>query len=772
MNKYVAIVKDSFREALASRILWILLALITLLLLALAPFGYQEVMTTRFVESDIQDPVELIELIREEGVKEASSPSRRIWTKFDEELRGKLLDLKPPGADGGNPFEFIGTIGRFRGALSDLVEDVELYDEEAWRDVQMLSAEGRDLIKRGVDTLNENETHRLNRLLLEAAYPDLVKVSRPTSIRFTYLWMHVGPPQPLSGNQLKETLEAWMAFLMKWFVGAIGVFVAILVTAPVIPQMFESGSLHLLLSKPISRWLVFLAKYFGGWSFILIGAVYLIGGLWLILGVRFGVWDPRMLASIPIYLFMFAIYYAVSALAGVIWRSATVSIAISILFWLICFCVGTVKVGYENQILNKVRLAKLIQARDTLIGVNEMGFAQLWDEEQRNWKEVFVSPDQQQLAVAYYMMPTIPRVLRPVGPIYDENNDRLMLVMRTARQKLVFNVGRRDDKWESAGAPTAPPMGTVALLHEPDGKILVASSLGLFRIEGDLLEEQEAIELFGLTLPFGGSSPLRSVGPDPTIILTQPADASLNASSGEIALYSRGRVKLLRPNEEGKYDQFAERELDEDVGQPALIAFGGTSLLWGGGDGEIVWMDAKTLEQRGSFRPEESTQPRFLESTPGGLWMAALFHNGRLHLFNTQTGELSLAGVLGQGDISAVCFAGDDELLVADRTSRVTRYSLPDLKVQARYVPQLGVLEFGHRYIWGPIYTVFPKPGELDKTFDYLLSGKKTKADRDTSDDLEAVQTTVDPWGPVWSSALFTLVVLAIACFFIERAEF
>ena len=99
--------------------------------------------------------------------------------------------------------------------------------------------------------------------------------------------------------------------------------VAVLITAPTIPQMFDAGALHLLLSKPIARWLLFLARFFGGCAFILIGATYLIGGLWLILGIRFGVWDPKLLLSIPIYLFVFAIYYSVSSLVGAIYRSSS-----------------------------------------------------------------------------------------------------------------------------------------------------------------------------------------------------------------------------------------------------------------------------------------------------------------------------------------------------------------------------------------------------------------------------------------------------------------
>src|ERR1700704_4525524 len=39
MRSYLAVLKDSFREALASRVLWILMIVITLILIAAAPLG-------------------------------------------------------------------------------------------------------------------------------------------------------------------------------------------------------------------------------------------------------------------------------------------------------------------------------------------------------------------------------------------------------------------------------------------------------------------------------------------------------------------------------------------------------------------------------------------------------------------------------------------------------------------------------------------------------------------------------------------------------------
>ena len=53
MRPYLAIIKDSFREALASRVLWILLLLITVMFLGFAPLGWHRELTSRIGRGDL-----------------------------------------------------------------------------------------------------------------------------------------------------------------------------------------------------------------------------------------------------------------------------------------------------------------------------------------------------------------------------------------------------------------------------------------------------------------------------------------------------------------------------------------------------------------------------------------------------------------------------------------------------------------------------------------------------------------------------------------------
>jgi hypothetical protein len=52
------------------------------------------------------------------------------------------------------------------------------------------------------------------------------------------------------------------------------------------------------------------------------------------------------------------------------------------------------------------------------------------------------------------------------------------------------------------------------------------------------------------------------------------------------------------------------------------------------------------------------------------------------------------------------------------------------------------------------------------------MSGKETQATGSSEENLSASQRDLDPWAPLWSSALFMFVVLGIACVYIEWQEF
>lgn len=113
-----------------------------------------------------------------------------------------------------------------------------------------------------------------------------------------------------------------------------------IITAFFIPNMLRKGTIDLLLAKPIHRVSLLLYKFVGGLSFVFLSLVVLVVGVWLALGIRSGLWSVGFLLTILILTFQFAIFYAVATFIGVLTRSPIVCILLACFAWLILWGIG------------------------------------------------------------------------------------------------------------------------------------------------------------------------------------------------------------------------------------------------------------------------------------------------------------------------------------------------------------------------------------------------------------------------------------------------
>ena len=629
----------------------------------------------------------------------------------------------------------------------------------------MLGTEGRELLAQGIDKLSDNDLARLNRLLIETPYQEYFRPQPPKQIIITYFGGKVSPPIRVSEKHVKQVIEQLvLPAVIGLLVGFVGVLAAILVTAPIIPQMFDPGSLSLLLSKPVSRSLMFLAKFVGGCAFILINVTYLIVGLWGIVGLRLGIWSQGLLLCIPIFLFLFAIYYSVSAFSGVVWRNAVVCVVMTVLFWLACTVVGSTKSIVEQIAVESKRLIQLVPADDTLIALDEHGATHRWNAETTQWQAVFLEGGGG---------PTD----RVLGPSTTDRPTRCLLPrnagdgMFGSRNALL--VGKQSDGWTQVDGPALPD-GTFELLPDPQGRLLAVTNTGVQQLVGDLESNPKKLKVFFVEIPQSFSKPFRPAGPVTPLKLTQPATAAVDSLSGNVVIYSRGELALLvrRGND---YADAQTVAVDADQELDATIVYAGSTILLALADGRLLNYAAPALTLRGEYRPEPESQPRFACASPDGKRFAVVFHNGRLHLLDaTQeaSATMQLADVRGQNDISAVAFSADGSLLAADRVNRVTRYQPGSWEQVQSYAPALTPLEIAYYYAVVPLYTVFPKPGELDNTIQYVLRKEETIDIGLPGGDLQTKRMRLHPWAPVRSSLIFLLVVLGLACLYIERQDF
>ena len=761
MRPYLAIIKDSFREALASRVLWVLLVVTTLVLLGIAPVSVNEVAGTRLRSGEVLDARALSHKIQEEHRGPGPSPGKQVWALLSDDLKGKLAEPDGDASTGNWPGR---AYMELSNELNDVLDEPELYDRAAWAG-KALDPEAERLLVRGAEHLAGDDLARFNRLLLEAAYPNEIAHSRSREITVGYLWYQPFPSFP---GKRKEIIDTMLTSVMNFFVGVVGIFAALLVTASIIPHTFEQGAIDLLLSKPVSRSLVFLTKYLGGCMFTLINATYMIGGLWLISGLRLGVWNGRLLLCVPLLLFLFAIYYAVSALAGALWKNAIVAVVMSILFYLVCLGVELTKGSIELLGLNHTRLVRLVPAGDTLFAANEVGDIERWNEGEAAWQSVLVSKDD----TVGQLPRWVPRALM-VGPVYDATNDRLFALPPTLPQFRLGSgstrliVGQRKNDWERVGGVNVPS-GTSALFMAPQGELLAITQRGLFRLKGDPTQEERTVKAFGFELPLSPAG-ATFVLAGPEMSFRTPFSAAMDPLSGDVVVYDRKQVTIFQREADGRFRPrlIQQRESDE----AATLAMAGGKLLMAWADGRVEIYAGADLSQWRENRPEGKNAPRFAEASPDGRYFAVVFHNRRLWLYDADRGQPSEARIAGQGNISAVAFSGG-KLLVADRFTRVREYELEPPGTTRRYTPTLGFLERLYFYGIKPIYTVFPKPGELGNVVNYLLSGSESVPLSDDRGDLGAARLHLDVWGPIWSNLAFVAVVVGLGCWYTQRKDF
>ncbi len=146
---------------------------------------------------------------------------------------------------------------------------------------------------------------------------------------------HLNPLSDLGRSRIVGTV---VYVLMDLFLGWVGIILMVIATAGVFPRLMEHGAIDVLLSKPMSRYRLFVYKYLATMVFVLLQAALFVGVTFLVMGLRWGVWVPGYLLSIPLLVLLFSYVYCVSVLVAVKTRSTVAAILLSIGAWVLYAC--------------------------------------------------------------------------------------------------------------------------------------------------------------------------------------------------------------------------------------------------------------------------------------------------------------------------------------------------------------------------------------------------------------------------------------------------
>jgi ABC-type transport system involved in multi-copper enzyme maturation permease subunit len=320
--KALAILRDSLREAIDTKVFYVMMTLSGLLILLVASLSFRRLT----VEDDLAQLTGTINWAV--GLSPQSGLPRLAYEDFRQ-----TNDAAEPWK-GDYAFTFV----------------MEFPDEARAKEVRkgflrsQLQDLKRDLLQRPFDYLD-------NLKITEVPSTDPAQIryavtSHGTKIDDFRAWKY--EPSLFFGGLpmsiFRGPLGGIVYFVEDWLVNGLGAWIAILVgiviTAFFIPNMLRKGTLDLLLVKPIHRPTLLIFKYLGGLSFMLLNTAFAVGGIWLVLGLRSGIWATGFLFTILVITFCFAVLYSVSALMGVLTRSPIVSIMVTIFVWGLLFVLG------------------------------------------------------------------------------------------------------------------------------------------------------------------------------------------------------------------------------------------------------------------------------------------------------------------------------------------------------------------------------------------------------------------------------------------------
>lgn len=814
MRPYLTLIKDSFRAALASRVLYVLLLVITLLLLALAPLHVIEVLDWK-VEfgKNVTRPAKLATRLVERGENPKYPAAGRVWEMLDDDLKQDVRawvdsmadDAKEP--EGADILEHMATRDRLEDGLNEIIKDPSFYNEEAWAK-KRLKKEAKEYIEKGVGRLTEQQSRRLNRLLMASATGGQIKRGEERAQELKYAVWSWDLTFTASKTMFAQTVTGVVTRVFDWIIW-IGLAIAILVTANIIPETFLPGSLNLLLSKPISRWGLLIAKFVGGCAYVSLCGIYLFVGLWLWLGLAMGIWDPRILWAIPLYIVVFAIYYSVSTLVGVWSRSQILAIVMTMLFWAFCFAVGLTHNVVRNSLSNS-KTSDLVAIEDNLLQLKDqggLGVISKWNESTNTWEEAlkakmmgpqgavidffsaFGDTDQQENEAD-----GPPKL----GPIVDPRTKQIIASMPD-----LTNIASMEYQDLFASNPDKisfrqigkMPRGVFALLPAKEGLIAVDKAGRWQRLDdisppakkdaeestgekGEAKSGQVGGLLSGmLKKKKSKKEPFTDVSPKRRSTVDRGRHIAINQTTSSIVVKADSVLKRYVLNNDGRYEFESENDISDllPLGVRVQIAAGGDLVLAALGNGQILSFDEQTLEHKKTYLPQKDSLYRTIRISSDGRYFVITCYNRTAWLLDgTKPETIAQLGMVSQGDVTAINFDDEDNLWVGNQMNVARQYDLETGKQISSESPKTGFLAKAYSYGIRPFYLICPKPGEFYRVVEHAAGSNDSGTEDGEPLDVNLSRSSRynDPWQPLWSGLLFMAFTLGVACFIFHRRDF
>ena len=128
-------------------------------------------------------------------------------------------------------------------------------------------------------------------------------------------------------------LYVFAEFLVPFWLGLFAIVLALISVCSVFPDFLEGGSIDVAVSKPISRIVLFFAKYVSGLLFVAIQVFVFCLIVFIGFGLRMESWNFDIFWAVPLIVFVFSLIYSVAVLTAVWTKSTLLSLLIAFLVW-------------------------------------------------------------------------------------------------------------------------------------------------------------------------------------------------------------------------------------------------------------------------------------------------------------------------------------------------------------------------------------------------------------------------------------------------------
>src|SRR5947209_133868 len=142
-------------------------------------------------------------------------------------------------------------------------------------------------------------------------------------------------PLPLPFTRAELYKIAFSHFGVGLWLTFIGTVLALVSTAGIFPEMITGGAIDLYLSKPIGRLRLFLTKYAAGLLFVTLQVLVFCTASFVVIGVRGGLWEPRMFLAVPLVVTFFSYLFCICVLLGLMTRSTVAALLLTMLAWFV-----------------------------------------------------------------------------------------------------------------------------------------------------------------------------------------------------------------------------------------------------------------------------------------------------------------------------------------------------------------------------------------------------------------------------------------------------